>query len=103
MAFQFPDCPALAARILLDRAIKHKEMPNEETMLASLENTGIDIIPAAVIPDDIPPKKTFKLFPSGKTFLFSSWKRNGCRPETEPEKISFKKIKKGFDKRNLLS
>jgi len=47
-------------------------MPNEETMLASLENTGIDIIPAAVIPGDIPPKKTFKLFPSGKTFLFSS-------------------------------
>ncbi|WMM90879.1 hypothetical protein Q7C09_05870 [Heyndrickxia coagulans] len=72
MAFQFQDCPALAARILMDRFIQHKEMPNEEAMLASMENTGVDIMPAAVIPGDIPPKKTSKFFPSRQTFLFSS-------------------------------
>lgn len=54
MAFQFQDCPALAALFSMDRFIQHKEMPMKEAMLASMENTGVDIMPAAVIPGDIP-------------------------------------------------
>ncbi|WP_247663985.1 hypothetical protein [Heyndrickxia faecalis] len=54
MAFQFQDCPSLAALFSMDRFIQHKEMPMKEAVLASLENTGVDIMPAAVIPGDIP-------------------------------------------------
>jgi len=48
-------------------------MPNEETMLASLENTGVDIMPAAVIPGDIPfswKNHTSKLFQAAKPSYF---------------------------------
>lgn len=60
-------------------------------MLASLENTGIDIIPAAVIPGDIPPKKPLSFSQAAKPSYFPVEKGMAAGPKPGRKKFLLKK------------